>query len=124
MSKQNENLEKSLKEQIMKNWGTFCPSCGAQKDESTLTFLRQMGIASQFVSECKTCGAKTVITVVPNLGMQVAQVRTDISSNEFEKFSSPITSNDYLEFYRDSKYLKTTQDLLNYLSDRADSEKK
>ena len=120
MSKINENLEKNLKEQIMKNWGSFCPSCGAQKDESTLTFLRKLGIASQFVSECHACGAKTVITVVPNLGMQVAQVRTDINSKEFEKFSTPITSNDYLEFYRNSKYLKTTEDLMNYLSDKTD----
>jgi hypothetical protein len=116
MSDLNDNIVKDLKEQILKNWGNFCPSCGALKDESTLKFLRSMGIASQFVSECPKCKSKTILTVVPNIGMQIAQIRTDINSNEFEKFSSPITSNDYLEFYRNSNYLKNTNDLITYLA--------
>ena len=114
-----EGMDGKLKEQISKNWGNYCPSCGALKDNTNLKFLKKVGPASQFLSECDSCNLKTVITIVPNLGMQVTQLRTDISSHEFEKFSTPITSNDYLEFYHEIKELKTTEELIKLLSSQS-----
>lgn len=108
--------DNKLKEQISKNWGSYCPSCGALKDNSNLKFLKKVGPAAQFLSECQSCNLKTIITVVPNLGMQVTQLRTDITSQEFEKFNKPLDSNDYLEFYHEIKDLKTTKELINLLS--------
>ena len=36
--------------------------------------------------------------------------------DEFDKFNKPLDSNDYLEFYHEIKDLKTTNDLINFLS--------
>lgn len=115
-----ENTENQIdprwKDQIAKNWGNYCSSCGAFKDGASLKYLRKMGFAHQYVSECTSCGLKTVISLIPNLGMQVTQVRTDISPNEFDKFGTPITSNDYLEFYTKIKDLSSAEDLMRYLN--------
>ena len=103
------------KEQISKNWGNYCSSCGGLKDSNGLKLLRKVGPAMQFVSECTQCGLKTVITLMPNVGMQVTQLRNDVSPQEFENFDTPITSNDYLEFYRAIKDLEKAGDLIKFL---------
>lgn len=118
MHEHNENLDgvdNKWKEQIAKNWGNYCSSCGALKNSDTLKLLRKIGPAMQFVSECSSCGLKTIITLMPNVGMQVTQLRTDVTPQEFERFNKPVTSNDYLEFYRKVKDLKKVEDLIRFL---------
>lgn len=111
---QNNQLDPRWQEQISKNWGNYCSSCGSLKNADSLKFMRRMGPAYQYVSECHSCGLKTVINLVPNLGMQVTQVRTDIKPSEFDEFIQPLNSNDYLEFYAKIKSLDSAEDLLNY----------
>jgi hypothetical protein len=119
MPQNNENLdlnENKWREQIGKTWGNYCSSCGALKDMANLKFIKKLGPSMQFLSECEACGLKTVISLMPNLGMQVTQIRTDVNQDEFEKFNSPITSNDYLEFYQGIKKLSKAQDLIKFLN--------
>jgi hypothetical protein len=103
-------------DQINKNWGNYCSSCGAVKDNSKLKFIKKLGIAHQYVSECENCGLKTMLNIIPNLGMQVTQLRNDISPNEFKKLSEPVTNSDYLDFYSGMKNLNNADDLIGYLS--------
>ncbi len=112
----NDQLDPKWKEQIAKNWGNYCSSCGSFKDTTSLKFLRKFGMSYQYISECTQCGLKTIITLIPNIGMQVTQIRTDVSPSEFDKFISPLTSNDYLEFYSRIKDLNSTSDLIKYLN--------
>jgi len=119
MQENNENFDISdnkWKEQIAKNWGNYCSSCGSLKEVNSLKLLRKIGVAIQFISECPSCGLKTVITLMPNVGMQVTQLRNDVTPQEFERFNSPITSNDYLEFYRAIKDFQTTSQLIKFLN--------
>ena len=115
MNQNNNQIDPTWQDQIAKNWGNYCSSCGALKKNDSLKFLRKMGIALQYVSECENCGLKTVINLVPNLGMQVTQIRTDVTPKEFNKFTTPLTSNDYLEFYSEIKALDSADELLKYL---------
>lgn len=116
----NHNYETNeinkLKDLIAKSWGNYCSSCGAHKGSDSLRLLRRIGPAVQFISECPLCGVKTVITLVPNMGMQITQLRNDISANEFDKFDSPLTSNDFLEFYKATKDIQTTDQLMKFLN--------
>jgi hypothetical protein len=104
---ENENI----KNEIMKTWGRYCPACGSQKDKSSLKLIGKSGPAYQYISECHVCGLKTILNLVPNLGMQVTQLRTDVSVQEMNLFNQPLTSLDFLEFYARIKKVVTTKDL-------------
>lgn len=111
------NIDQNWIDLIAKNWGRYCSSCGAQKDLSKLKIFKKIGPATQIISECESCGLKTLITAIPNLGMQISQLRTDIGDpQELEAFTSPITSSDYLDFYNESKKVKNMGDLLNLIN--------
>lgn len=117
----NESLEdskvnKDLMDLISKSWGNYCSSCGEKKDPSKLKVFRKIGPATQILSECEKCGLKTILTIIPNLGMQISQIRSDISPQEFERFQGPITSNDYLDFYNESRNVSTTNDLIKLIN--------
>lgn len=105
--------DENIKDQIMKTWGSYCSACGAMKDKSSLKLIGRNGPAFQYVSECHNCGLKTVLTFVPNLGMQVSQLRTDVSVQEMRLFNKPLTSYDFLEFYARMKKVNTINDLSN-----------
>lgn len=111
----NDPMDDKLRDQISKNWGNFCSSCGSIKDQSSIKLLRKNGPLYQYISECNSCGLKTIINLIPNLGMQVTQMRTDISYNEISRFDKPITSHDYLEFYQQIKKVESAKDLINLL---------
>lgn len=113
MPENYENIDKSLLDLIAKNWGSYCPSCGAKKDLANLKIVRKLGPATQILSECEKCSMKTLITAFPNLGMHINQIRTDLNSNEFERFASPITLDDYLDFYNKIKNITSVNDLIN-----------
>ena len=109
-------IDKNLLDLIAKNWGSYCPSCGAQKDLDKLKIIRKMGSATQILSECEQCGMKTIITAFPNLGMHINQIRTDLNTSEIERFTSPVTSEDYLDFYNKVKKVQNTNDLINMIN--------
>lgn len=112
----NGNLDSNWIDLIQKNWGKFCSSCGAQKDLSKMRIFRKVGPVTQILSECENCGMKTLITSVPNIGMHINQIRTDMTDpNELERLSTPVTSNDYLNFYNEIKNIDTMNDLINVL---------
>jgi hypothetical protein len=112
----NQSIDKNLVDLIAKNWGTFCSSCGAQKDLAKLRTFKKVGPATQILSECEKCGMKTLITAFPNLGMHINQIRNDLNSEEFERFSAPITSNDYLDFYNEIKNVTHSDKLMQLLN--------
>lgn len=111
-----EGVDKGLVELILKNWGKYCSSCGKPKDLSKMQVFRKMGPVTQIVSECEECGMKTLITSIPNLGMHINQIRTDMTDpKELGRLTTPVTSNDYLDFYNELKNIKSTADLINSL---------
>jgi hypothetical protein len=113
----DENMDDKWMELISKSWGNFCSSCGTKKDPSKLKVFRKVGPATQVLSECESCGLKTIITVIPNVGMQINQIRTDVTSpQEFEKFNTPVTPNDYLDFYNQTKDINTINDLIKLIN--------
>src|SRR6476469_2297742 len=110
---QDNFVDQNWVDLITKNWGKYCSSCGAEKDLSKLKIFKKVGPATQILSECESCGLKTLITAVPNLGMQISQLRTDIGDpQELENLATPVTSNDYLDFYNESKKIKNIHDLI------------
>lgn len=111
----NDPIDDAMKEQISKTWGNYCPSCGHLKDKSSIKLFRKSGPVYQYISECPNCGLKTIISLIPNLGMQVTQLHTDISYQEMANFNSPITSNDYLEFYKEIKKVVSVKELLSLI---------
>jgi hypothetical protein len=113
----NGALDSNWIDLIQKNWGKFCSACGAQKDLTKMKIFRKVGPVTQILSECENCGMKTLITSVPNIGMHINQIRTDMTDpNELERLTSPVTSNDYLNFYNEIKNLKSTSDLIKVLN--------
>lgn len=112
----NDEMDEKMMEMVSKSWGNFCSSCGAKKDPTKLKVLRKLGPATQVLSECEDCGLKTIITLIPNVGMQVHQVRTDVSPNEFDEFNTPVTSNDYLDFYNKTKNINNANDLIRLIN--------
>ncbi len=113
----DEPLDGKIKEMISKSWGNYCSSCGAKKDAGKLKIFKKVGPATQILSECEECGLKTLITVIPNIGMQINQIRTDIvDPQEFERFNGPVTTNDYLNFYNSTKDIRTASDLINAIN--------
>jgi hypothetical protein len=112
----NEEMDSKWMELISKSWGNYCSSCGAQKDPTKLKVFRKVGPATQVLSECESCGLKTIITVIPNVGMQINQIRTDVSPQEFEHFNAPVTSNDYLDFYNETKNIDNASDLIKLIN--------
>jgi hypothetical protein len=114
---EGNEIDQSWVDMISKNWGRYCSSCGVQKDMSKLKIFRKVGPATQIISECESCGLKTIITAIPNLGMQISQLRTDLTdTQELEKFSTPITTNDYLNFYNETKNINNVHDFINKLT--------
>jgi hypothetical protein len=111
-----DGTDKKLIDIISKNWGSFCSSCGVEKDLTKIKVIKKTNSLTQVISECTNCGMKTLITAFPNLGMHINQLRTDIRANEFEKFTTPISSNDYLYFYNEIKDIVTSKDLLNLIN--------
>jgi hypothetical protein len=110
------DLDQNWIDLITKNWGRYCSSCGTEKDLSKLKVFRKVGPATQIISECESCGLKTLITAIPNIGMQISQLRSDIADpQELERLTSPITSNDYLNFYNATKDVKNTNELINII---------
>lgn len=112
----DDKMDSKWMDLISKSWGNYCSSCGAQKDPSKLKVLRKVGPATQVLSECEACGLKTIITVIPNVGMQINQIRTDVTPQEFENFTTPVTSNDYLDFYNQTKNIMNTGDLIKLIN--------
>lgn len=113
---ENGMLDSNWIELIQKNWGKYCSSCGAQKDLTKMKIFRKIGPVTQIISECEKCGMKTLITSVPNIGMHINQIRTDMTDpNELERLTTPVTSNDYLNFYNEIKNIHSTKELINVL---------
>jgi hypothetical protein len=112
----DDKMDSKWMDLISKSWGNFCSSCGAQKDPAKLKVFRKVGPATQVLSECESCGLKTIITVIPNVGMQINQICTDVGPQEFDQFNSPVTSNDYLDFYNETKNIINTNDLIKLIN--------
>lgn len=112
---ESNSIDPNLMSFITKSWGNFCSACGHKKGETSLKILRKIGLATQLVSECDNCGMKTMITALPNFGMQVNQIRNDLNTKEFEIFTLPITADDYLNFYNEIKSVNRTSDLINII---------
>lgn len=110
------SIDPNLMNFITKSWGNYCSACGHKKNEDSLKVLRKVGQATQLISECDNCGMKTMITALPNLGMQINQIRNDLNTKEFELFTLPITADDYLNFYNEIKSIDNTSDLINKIS--------
>jgi hypothetical protein len=110
-------LDSNWVELIQKNWGKYCSSCGAEKDLTKMKVFRKVGPVTQIISECQNCGMKTLITSVPNIGMHINQIRTDMTDPaELERLTSPVTSNDYLNFYNETKNIMSTKELISMLN--------
>lgn len=109
--------DKNLINFVSKSWGSFCSSCGSKKDEASLKVLRKVGPATQLISECTSCGMKTMITALPNLGMQINQIRSDLNSKEIENFILPVTPDDYLNFYNRVKSVDSANDLIKIIKE-------
>ena len=47
-----EGADKKLIEIISKNWGSFCSSCGVEKDLTQIKVIKKTNALTQVISEC------------------------------------------------------------------------
>lgn len=120
---ESSSIDPNLLNFVSKSWGNYCSSCGHKKPDNNLKVLKKLGPATQLISECGKCGMKTMITALPNLGMQINQIRNDLNTKEFEVFNLPITPDDYLNFYNEIKSVSFTNDLINIISTKNNGKK-
>lgn len=117
-SEVSKDMEKELMDLIFKNWGAYCSSCGAKKTRENLKVYKRMGSVVQILSECSNCGMKMLISALPTqmgIAMQISQMRSDANDNEMVTLTTPVTSNDYLEFYNKIKKISSSSGLIEII---------
>lgn len=111
MNKMRESEIKQIIDQIRKNWGNYCSSCGAKKDDNSFKVVDIQANVVKIISECPVCKQKTMINAVSNIGMQVSQIVTDLTIEEMNKFNQPLSKDGFLEFYAQLKNIDKAKDL-------------
>lgn len=117
----NDQIEnsKEILDLVFKNWGSYCSSCGSKKSIDDLKLLKVQGPILQIMSECNSCGLKTMISTINTqygIGMQISQMRSDTKASEMAKFKSKLTRQDLLDFYNELNKINNSKDLLKSIT--------
>lgn len=104
-------------------WGSYCPLCGYKKKSSDIKLLKVVpfgymgnGKIYYFSSVCQKCGIKNLFVFTPKWGIQMSQISSDALLEELmNKFFTPLTPDDYLNFYKQMKSVNSVSDLLRLI---------